>query len=51
MNVLNPCTVTSGCSLFFIRMNEPDRMKTLSIQGKMDIPAELAVNKETYCIS
>jgi len=50
MNLVNPCTVTSGCGLFFIRMNEPDRMETLTMQGKMDIPAEVADNKEIYCI-
>jgi hypothetical protein len=31
-------------------MNEPDMLKTLTVQGKMDIPAEVAANKETYCI-
>lgn len=31
-------------------MNEPDRMKTLTIQEKMDVPAEVADNKEIYCI-
>jgi hypothetical protein len=29
-------------------MNEPDRMQTLLIQGKMDIPVEVAANIETY---
>jgi hypothetical protein len=28
-------------------MNETDRMKTLAIRRKVDIPAEVADNKET----
>lgn len=50
IKLVNSFILISGYNSFFIKMSEPKKKETFSIQEKMNILAQMDANKERCCI-